>query len=428
MVANAPIVVEALPHDGIFPSEAEAHMSENRALVTVESKNDFMPVLSVEQALQRRNSIKEYTAAILKDGTDYGVIPGTEKSGKPKMTLLKPGAEKLCTVFGLAPRFDIITRIEDWTGNEHGGEPFFYYLVKCKLYRGDRILAEGDGSCNSWESRYRYRNAKRTCPRCGKASIIKGKEEYGGGWTCFKKIDGCGAKFPDGDQEIEGQPVGKVKNIDVADIVNTVLKMAEKRALISATLIATNASDSFTQDMEDAGVVDAEYVVQPPRQSQPPTRTNGQPPKQEKPKFSEALLAEIEGKWVRARYCKPGFLATEIREWATGQNCDLPISQWPKALHDTVGDFLRGLLDQVKQPAPRQMLDTIEKLKEELGWSEQYAEDFLTKANLLQRGEIPNEHQAQSVILCLQEELRKQTKETVPPSREPGQDDEEYPF
>jgi hypothetical protein len=33
--------------------------------------------------------------------------------------------------------------------------------------------------------------------------------------------------------------------------VNTILKMAQKRALIAATLIATGASDYFTQDMED---------------------------------------------------------------------------------------------------------------------------------------------------------------------------------
>ncbi len=33
------------------------------------------------------------------------------------------------------------------------------------------------------------------CPKCGKDAIIKGQEQYGGGWTCWKKRDGCGAKF-----------------------------------------------------------------------------------------------------------------------------------------------------------------------------------------------------------------------------------------
>jgi hypothetical protein len=35
------------------------------------------------------------------------------------------------------------------------------------------------------------------CPTCGKPSMIKGKAEYGGGWLCFKKKGGCGAKFTD---------------------------------------------------------------------------------------------------------------------------------------------------------------------------------------------------------------------------------------
>jgi hypothetical protein len=35
-------------------------------------------------------------------------------------------------------------------------------------------------------------------------------------------------------------------------VVNTIQKMAQKRALVAATLIATSASEFFTQDVEDA--------------------------------------------------------------------------------------------------------------------------------------------------------------------------------
>ena len=37
------------------------------------------------------------------------------------------------------------------------------------------------------------------CPSCHVHAVIKGKEEYGGGYVCFKKADppGCGAKFTD---------------------------------------------------------------------------------------------------------------------------------------------------------------------------------------------------------------------------------------
>ena len=60
--------------------------------------------------------------------------------------------------------------------------------------------------------------------------------------------------------------MGQVKNPDVSDLVNTIDKMAQKRAFVAAILIATNASDYFTQDMEDFNgeVVEGHYTEQPP--------------------------------------------------------------------------------------------------------------------------------------------------------------------
>jgi hypothetical protein len=54
--------------------------------------------------------------------------------------------------------------------------------------------------------------------------IIKGKEEYGGGWICYNKKGGCGQKFADDDDAIIGQIVGRIENDDPADQYNTVLK------------------------------------------------------------------------------------------------------------------------------------------------------------------------------------------------------------
>lgn len=215
------------------------------ALAHVERAH-FMPAMSIESAVERYEAITEFVSRVLRRDVDYGLIPGTEK-----LTLLKPGAEKLTTFFGLSTRFRLIERIEDWTGSEHDGEPFFYYLYRCQLWRGDLLVAESDGSCNSRETKYRYREAHRRCPVCEQAAIIKGREEYGGGWVCFKKRGGCGAKFRDGDSAIEGQPAGRVFNPDIADQVNTIQKMGQKRALIASVLIAVNASEFFTQDVED---------------------------------------------------------------------------------------------------------------------------------------------------------------------------------
>ena len=218
---------------------------DDTSLVAVE-REPFMPALSVQQAVDRFNHVVEFVRTVMREGVDYGVIPGTDKP-----TLLKPGAEKLCTLFGLTSRFEIIRSAEDWTGAEHNGEPFFFYLYRCRLHRGDMIIAEGDGSANSWEQKYRYREAHRKCPQCGEAAIIRGKQEFGGGWVCFRKRGGCGAKFDIEDPLITDQPAGRMLNENIADQVNTIQKMSQKRSLVGAVLLAVNASEFFTQDVED---------------------------------------------------------------------------------------------------------------------------------------------------------------------------------
>lgn len=230
--------------------------------------HSMMPVMNITDAIERRNQVVSFVKQIMVEETDYGTIPGTNKP-----TLLKPGAEKLATFFGLSKRFDIIERTEDWTGNQHNGEPFFYYLYRCSLYRGDLLIAEADGSCSSFESKYRYRRAERVCPNCGQATIIKGKDQYGGGWVCWKKKDGCGATFAEDDEVITGQEVGRVVNPDVPDQANTILKMAQKRALIAAVLLGVNASEFFTQDLEDYPIdiidVEPQPVEQPKAEPKP---------------------------------------------------------------------------------------------------------------------------------------------------------------
>jgi hypothetical protein len=241
-------------------------------LVTIQQDANpyaLMPVLDMDMAMARRQAVINYTRKMLVKGTDFGVVPGT--GDKP--TLLKPGAEKLASLFGLSPLFEAVDRVMDWTGDAHGGEPFFYVAYRCTLTRGEIVAGQGVGSCNSWEKKYRWRQGERVCPECGKPAIIKGKADYGGGWLCFKKKDGCGYKFADNDPRIVTQQVGQVKNPDPADVVNTIDKMAQKRALVAAVLIAVNASEMFTQDVEDySDVVDGDWTPAPPQQ-QPQAKT-----------------------------------------------------------------------------------------------------------------------------------------------------------
>lgn len=111
--------------------------------------------------------------------------------GFSKPTLLKPGAEKLCDAFGFSKTVDVINRIEQWDVG------VFTYEVRVTLSNKETgvVEAEGIGLCNSKETSFRYQ--------------------------------------------------------DPFTIVNTLLKMAKKRALIDAVLSATRASGLFTQDIED---------------------------------------------------------------------------------------------------------------------------------------------------------------------------------
>lgn len=191
---------------------------------------------SVSQIIDQTRKIQECMKAVMKPDEHYGVIPGTKKP-----SLWKPGAEKLCLMFRFDPEYEILAKEET--------AAFISFTVRCVLNHiptGARI-ASGLGSCNSREEKYR-RPAPKLCPSCTKPAIIKGKEEYGGGWVCFKKKEGCGAKFKDGDQSIEGQSSGLA---DPSDLHNTILKMGCKRALIAAVLNGTAASDCFAQDLED---------------------------------------------------------------------------------------------------------------------------------------------------------------------------------
>jgi ssDNA-binding Zn-finger/Zn-ribbon topoisomerase 1 len=181
------------------------------------------------------------------EGEDYGVIPGTIKP-----TLLKPGAEKICNVYGLVPVFE-----ETWIEGDGVSTPHLRVRIKCRLHRGDEngpVAGQGLGAANSWEKKHRYRGAKRACPSCGCEGTIKRssfEKDGDKGWYCHGKAGGCGATFHSADPAITEQQGGQVDNPDPYDVENTLLKMASKRAQVDATLRVTATSGLFTQDVED---------------------------------------------------------------------------------------------------------------------------------------------------------------------------------
>ena len=205
---------------------------------------------SLEAIKSNFGIIQEAQRSVLILNTHFGVIPGTK--GKPSP--LKPGADVLCALFHLSPTYTIE---KESLGNGHRE-----YQVTCTLNGpAGNILGQGVGSSSTMEPKYRYRKSEQTCPECGSKAIIKGKQEFGGGWLCYKAKGGCGAKFKSGDERIENQDMGRIEHPDPAEYYNTCLKMAKKRAHVDAVLTVTGASAAFTQDLEDmrGNIIDADY-------------------------------------------------------------------------------------------------------------------------------------------------------------------------
>lgn len=214
--------------------------NESGQLVRFEPGRTLTPVMNLQLAKSRLAEFQKFVSEYMVLGEDYGQIPGT-----PKPTLYKPGADKLCELYGLSDSYRVIDRLVDF---DRG---LFDYEIECTLSRDAVVIATGLGSCSSFEGKYRWRDSKYKCPECQKETIIKGKEEYGGGWLCFQKKGGCNAKFDVDDQRIVGQTMGQVENDDIATLKNTILKMAKKRAKVDAVLAATRSSGVFTQDVGD---------------------------------------------------------------------------------------------------------------------------------------------------------------------------------
>jgi len=211
-------------------------MSDNE-LAVVEKPRE----LSVVEVKAQVAKVHTLMQELMQEGTHYGKsFPGDEKKN-----LLKPGADKLCFMFRLRP--DFTQEIKNLPNDD------MEVLTRCQIFHieSGQKIAEGVGFATTMESKYRWRNGTRKCPQCGKETIIKGKDEYGGGYICFAKKGGCGAKFKEDDPSIVNQVVGKIENPDIADTYNTVIKMSKKRAYVDATITACAASDIFSQDAED---------------------------------------------------------------------------------------------------------------------------------------------------------------------------------
>lgn len=270
----------------IIDVEPVKEPQQTQALQIRETGGAVGRAMTVDELRENLAYIHEVMRTVMKEGVDYGKVPGCgDKPG-----LFQPGAQKLCMTFQLTD--SVKKEVMREMPNFHRE-----YEITISLTSQTGRTWEGVGTCSTMESKYRYRKAERKCPKCGRNTIIKGKAEYGGGYICFAKKGGCGAKFNDNDSEITGQPGGQVENENPADHWNTVRKMAFKRALVHASINATNTSELWSQDLED--LAKAQEAAQEPRggvDAPPPPRATPPPAQSQPAKEPVKLYPTQEGK------------------------------------------------------------------------------------------------------------------------------------
>jgi hypothetical protein len=174
------------------------------------------PIAQPAEIIASQEATRVLIHEALLEGRDYGKIPGIDKP-----SLLKPGAERVCLAFGCTPRYTVVEKEVEhdrpvpwrkvkaiWEGprgnkrkvrdeiTEGTSLGLYRYVVQCDIVHREsgQVVGSSIGSCSTMESKYVDR------PR---------------------------------------------------DCENTIIKMAQKRAHVGATLGAFGLSEQFTQDVED---------------------------------------------------------------------------------------------------------------------------------------------------------------------------------
>ncbi len=180
-------------------------------------------VMTPENAKALDDQVRACTRAVLREGTDYGHIPGT--SGEEK-SLWRPGAQKLLQWFGLGYTCDRVEVEHDDDGRKHG------ITYKCTVARrlpdgSLDIKATCEGTADYDEKKF-YKTAEQVqrdaedreranaekYRRVARPTKWQGLPEYRADW-------------------------------------NALMKRAQKRAIVGATVDATAAGGIFTDREED---------------------------------------------------------------------------------------------------------------------------------------------------------------------------------
>jgi hypothetical protein len=167
-------------------------MEEQSNVITIEPQSTSLGVgfnrAALTELAEQRAMLKEFISSQLREGIDADYA---RIPGTPKKSLLQPGAQKIANLFRLGSRIVESSRDLDASDN------FAMFTYKMEIYHipTGKAVAQCEGSANSKEKKYEKSRA--------------------------------------------------------IDIINTLQKMAQKRAFVGGVITATGASDFFSQDMED---------------------------------------------------------------------------------------------------------------------------------------------------------------------------------
>lgn len=242
-----------------------------------------LPVRQSPTALaEQANEIREVMRAVLVEGTDYGTIPGVSRP-----SLFKSGAEWLLKWGGFGHKLEPVETERDADGRKYG---VTYRCTVSLLHDPAAVVSTCDGYAGYDEDRFSQTVEELEAKERAMATRYQ-RPARADKWAAPYRAPW-----------------------------NSVLKMAEKRALVGATLQACAASGLFTQDMED--------VVAPAAPAKDWFVENGWDGGADEEKAHlDALVAKL-----KDYAAKDASFAPKFREWREGEGIDLgktlTRSQW----------------------------------------------------------------------------------------------------
>ena len=193
---------------------------QSRALAEVPRHHGEIEMLDAAAVKGRVQAIQKVMAALMRDGTHFGTIPGSDRP-----FLFKAGAEKLAMTFQIGVKTTI-------TESRVTPEEAFYQAQATAFALDGRELGSAPGVCSTAEKKYRW-----------KAPIHP--KEFEAAAEHLKRV-----AFTR-----DGKELRQVRQ-DAGELLNTIMQMAAKRAYVAVVRQVTAASDIFAQELEDEDAPD----------------------------------------------------------------------------------------------------------------------------------------------------------------------------